>query len=102
MLIFLVLTTTFRDAATFRVNLPPAETSEREVPSQSETLTILVAEDGSMEIDGKESNIDQLSDRLAPSRNPTERRCGFAQTRAHATVWWSRSWMSRDATASRS
>ncbi len=64
-LIFLVLTTTFREAATFRVNLPPAETSEREVPSQSERLTILVAEDGSMEIDGEESNIDQLSDRLA-------------------------------------
>ena len=64
-LIFLVLTTTFRDAATFRVNLPPAETSEREVRPQPGTVTISVAEDGSMEVDGEESNLEQLSQRLA-------------------------------------
>jgi biopolymer transport protein ExbD len=69
-LIFLVLTTTFRDAATFRVNLPPAETSERDVRSQPDTVTVSVAEDGTMEIDGEESNIDHLSELLAAFAEP--------------------------------
>ena len=67
-LIFLVLTTTFRDAATFRVNLPPAVTSERDVGPQPGTMTVSVAEDGSMEVDGEESSPEQLSQRLAVFR----------------------------------
>ena len=68
-LIFLVLTTTFKEATTLQVRLPRAETAERE-RELPELITISVASDGSVALRGEQVTLLQLSDRLAEMVQP--------------------------------
>lgn len=64
-LIFLVLTTTFKEATTLQISLPRAETGEREARDLPGVVTVSVAADGSVELRGEAVPLDRLSERLA-------------------------------------
>ena len=69
-LIFLVLTTTFKEATTFQVQLPIAESSStvpREMPG---LVSISVAEDGVIELRGERITLAELQRRLNAISEP--------------------------------
>ena len=69
-LIFLVLTTTFKEATTFQVQLPTtraSETEPREIPG---LIAIVVAADGEIALGRDPVTMPQLEERLAAIETP--------------------------------
>ena len=71
-LIFLVLTTTFEEATTFQVNLPPSTTGTQEDRQLPGLINIAIGADGSIELSGAQVTLQQLSDRLAVIEAPDQ------------------------------
>ena len=71
-LIFLVLTTTFKEVTTFQVDLPLAEAGEREAQEFPGLIEIAVAADGSVEYEGELLSVAELSQRLATVSEPNQ------------------------------
>lgn len=69
-LIFLVLTTTFKEATTFQVQLPTAQTSEVEPTEFPGLISISVARDGALDLGGESVTLTQLEERLAATVDP--------------------------------
>lgn len=70
-LIFLVLTTTFKEATTFQVQLPTAQTSEVEPTELPGLISISVSRDGALEMGGESVTLAQLEAHLASTEDPT-------------------------------
>ena len=69
-LIFLVLTTTFKDATTFEVQLPTAQSSATEPRDLPGLISISVAEDGAIELAGERMALAELQRRLGAVSDP--------------------------------
>ena len=82
-LIFLVLTTTFRDVTTLRVTLPTASSSTVEPQTVPGLIDLTVAEDGSLELRGERIGLDELRGLLAAIADPEE---AIVRLRADARV----------------
>jgi len=69
-LIFLVLTTTFREVSTLPVTLPAAASSDPDARPVPGLITISIAEDGSLAFQGERVTLPQLVARLATIERP--------------------------------
>ena len=82
-LIFLVLTTTFRDVTTLQVSLPTATSADAEPRTPPGLISLSVAEDGSLELQGSPISLDQFRIVLAELDDPEE---AMVRVRADARV----------------
>lgn len=71
-LVFLVLTTTFKDVTTFQVTLPTASSSAVEPRTVPGLIHLTVAEDGSLEFRGERIDLDEFRGVLAAIEDPEE------------------------------
>lgn len=69
-LIFLVLTTTFRDVSTLPVTLPTAASGDPAARTIPDLITIAIAEDGSLSFQGERVSLAELTARLAALERP--------------------------------
>lgn len=64
LLIFFMLTSTFRTDRGIDVNLPASDTAQQQVEDEQRSLTISISEDGKVFIEKDQYTVDQLESRI--------------------------------------